>query len=54
MLYKLYESNFLTDFLLGKNSEIYIHLKRIPIKDVPIEEALFKKWMHDLFVVKDE
>lgn len=33
---------------------MYLHVKRIPIEDVPVEETLFKKWMHDLFVGKDE
>lgn len=42
------------DFLLGKNREMYIHVKRIPIEDVPEDEALFKTWMHNLFIVKDE
>lgn len=44
----------LVEFLLGKNPELHIHIKRIPIKDVPEDEVLFKKWMHDLFIEKDE
>ncbi|KAI9558282.1 hypothetical protein GHT06_015035 [Daphnia sinensis] len=44
----------LIDFLLGKNSEMYIHVRRIPIEDVPEDEAQFKSWMHNLFTVKDE
>lgn len=45
---------FFLDFLLGKNPEMYIHIKRIPIEDVPVEESQFKKWMHELFIGKDE
>jgi hypothetical protein len=33
---------------------MYIHVRRIPIKDVPEDEAFFKTWMHNLFIVKDE
>jgi len=45
---------YFTDFLLGKNRDLHIHVRRIPIEDVPEDETLFKKWMHDLFVLKDE
>ena len=42
------------DFLLGKSKELQIHVRRIPIDDVPADETLFKRWMHDLFLAKDK
>jgi len=44
----------LVDFLLGKSPELYIHVRRLPIADVPEDESEFKQWMHQLFLEKDE
>ena len=42
------------EFLLGKNSEMHIHVRRIPVQEVPEDETVFKRWMHELFLTKDK
>lgn len=44
----------LVDFLLGKSPKLHIHVRRIPIGDVPEGEMDFKNWMHQLFLEKDK
>ncbi|CAG0913403.1 unnamed protein product [Notodromas monacha] len=41
-------------FLRRESKWIYIHLKRIPIDEVPSREADFQAWLDDLFTEKDK
>lgn len=43
----------LTDFLKGNSPALQIHIRRIPLSEVPEEETEFKRWMQKLFVEKD-
>ncbi|XP_071451205.1 1-acyl-sn-glycerol-3-phosphate acyltransferase epsilon-like isoform X1 [Hetaerina americana] len=43
----------LVDFLLGKCKAVHIHVRRIPMSSVPVEESHFQRWIHSLFVEKD-
>ncbi|KAF4529225.1 hypothetical protein B566_EDAN017663, partial [Ephemera danica] len=43
----------LVDFLLGRCPEVHIHVRRIPMSTVPLDETKFQLWVHDLFTEKD-
>lgn len=42
-----------SDVLRGACSNVHVHIKRIPIEDVPKDEASFAPWLHDVFVQRD-
>ncbi|KAK2718077.1 hypothetical protein QYM36_006761 [Artemia franciscana] len=44
----------LIDILLGRCKEIRVHLKRIPIDNVPNDQEKFKLWIHELFKDNDD
>ncbi|XP_042214663.1 1-acyl-sn-glycerol-3-phosphate acyltransferase epsilon-like [Homarus americanus] len=44
----------LIEFLLGKCKKVHIHIRRIPMTEIPKEEEALKVWLHDLYIEKDE
>ncbi|XP_077302646.1 1-acyl-sn-glycerol-3-phosphate acyltransferase gamma-like [Arctopsyche grandis] len=44
----------MTNLLYGKKVLCHLHIRRIPIEDVPETEAEASKWLHDLYIVKDK
>lgn len=42
------------NLLRGKSLTGHIYLRRIPMTDVPNDEAAASKWLHELFVRKDK
>jgi len=44
----------LLDFLKGKSPEVQIHIRRIPLSEVPENEEKFKLWMQKVFIKKDK
>ncbi|CAG4941835.1 unnamed protein product [Parnassius apollo] len=44
----------LLSLLYGKPVHAHMYLERIPVENVPDNEAEATKWLHDLFVVKDK
>ncbi|KPJ09749.1 1-acyl-sn-glycerol-3-phosphate acyltransferase gamma [Papilio machaon] len=44
----------LLSLLYGKPVHAHLYIQRIPVEDVPEDEAEASKWLHDLFVVKDK
>jgi lysophosphatidate acyltransferase len=43
----------LSEFLQGNCKQVHIHVKRIPICDVPTNDKLFCSWLMDRFMAKD-
>ncbi|XP_037776426.1 1-acyl-sn-glycerol-3-phosphate acyltransferase epsilon-like isoform X4 [Penaeus monodon] len=44
----------LIDFLMGKCKKVHVHIRRIPMSEVPMEEEKVGKWLHQLYREKDE
>ncbi|XP_076067635.1 1-acyl-sn-glycerol-3-phosphate acyltransferase epsilon-like isoform X2 [Oratosquilla oratoria] len=44
----------LVEFLVGRCRKVHIHVRRIPMSEVPTEEEKLKLWLHELFVQKDQ
>ncbi|XP_077298137.1 1-acyl-sn-glycerol-3-phosphate acyltransferase gamma-like [Arctopsyche grandis] len=44
----------MTNLLSGKKVICHVHIRRIPIEDVPETEEGASKWLHDLYVEKDK
>lgn len=44
----------LIGMLMGKCKKIHIHIRRIPMSEVPKEEEALKSWLHNLYVEKDK
>ncbi|XP_063613016.1 1-acyl-sn-glycerol-3-phosphate acyltransferase epsilon-like isoform X4 [Penaeus indicus] len=44
----------LVEFLSGKCSKVHVHIRRIPMSEVPKEEEEVGKWLHQLYKEKDE
>ncbi|XP_050731314.1 1-acyl-sn-glycerol-3-phosphate acyltransferase epsilon-like isoform X2 [Eriocheir sinensis] len=44
----------LAEFLMGRCKRIHIHIRRIPMNEVPREEATLRTWLHTLYVEKDK
>jgi len=42
------------DFLMGKCKKVHIHISRIPIEQVPIEEEALKQWLIQKYQEKDK
>ncbi|KAK7082972.1 hypothetical protein SK128_001968 [Halocaridina rubra] len=40
--------------LMGKCKKIHIHVRRIPMCEVPQEEEKLKMWLHNMYVEKDQ
>ena len=38
---------------MGGCNEVHVHIRRIPIEEVPRKEDEVKTWLHDVFVRKD-
>ena len=39
---------------MGKCKKIHIHIRRIPMSEVPKEEEALRIWLHNLYLQKDE
>ncbi|KAK3878907.1 hypothetical protein Pcinc_016451 [Petrolisthes cinctipes] len=44
----------LAEFLMGKCKRVHIHIRRIPMTEVPHTEDELKHWLHNLYIEKDE
>ncbi|XP_064101870.1 LOW QUALITY PROTEIN: 1-acyl-sn-glycerol-3-phosphate acyltransferase epsilon-like [Macrobrachium nipponense] len=44
----------LIGMLMGKCKKIHIHIRRIPMSEVPKDEEELKVWLHNLYIKKDE
>ncbi|XP_069947471.1 1-acyl-sn-glycerol-3-phosphate acyltransferase epsilon isoform X4 [Cherax quadricarinatus] len=44
----------LIEFLMGKCKKVHIHIRRIPMTEVPHEEMALKSWLQNLYIEKDE
>ncbi|XP_045133553.1 1-acyl-sn-glycerol-3-phosphate acyltransferase epsilon-like isoform X2 [Portunus trituberculatus] len=44
----------LIEFLLGKCKRVHIHIRRIPMTEVPQEEESLRVWLHGLYAEKDK
>ena len=44
---------FISDFLRGFCPAMHIHVRRIPISEVPTNEQEFQRWMYRLYEQKD-
>ena len=44
----------LTNVLLGRSTQAHMYIRRIPITDIPDDEAGAAQWLSDLYVAKDE
>ena len=47
-------SFYQSDFLTGYSKQLHIHIKRIPISDVPEDEEQFKGFVINEFEEKDK
>ncbi|XP_071524725.1 1-acyl-sn-glycerol-3-phosphate acyltransferase epsilon-like isoform X2 [Panulirus ornatus] len=43
----------LIEFLMGKCRRVHIHIRRIPMTEVPQQEEELKSWLHNLYLEKD-
>ncbi|XP_066950351.1 1-acyl-sn-glycerol-3-phosphate acyltransferase epsilon-like isoform X2 [Macrobrachium rosenbergii] len=43
----------LIGMLMGKCKKIHIHIRRIPMSEVPKEEEQLRVWLHNLYIEKD-
>ena len=41
------------DVIRGFCSNVHVHVRRIPLEDVPKDEAAFGPWLHEQFVQRD-
>eukprot|EP00914_Ancora_sagittata_P000564 GHVO01001464.1.p1 GENE.GHVO01001464.1~~GHVO01001464.1.p1 ORF type:complete len:209 (+),score=18.88 GHVO01001464.1:3-629(+) len=44
----------LSAFLAGKSKELHVHVKRIPLSDVPKQEDKMKQWLYERYQIKDQ
>lgn len=44
----------LIEFLMGRCKKVHIHIRRIPMSEVPQEEDSLRSWLHDLYAEKDK
>ncbi|CAL4118161.1 unnamed protein product, partial [Meganyctiphanes norvegica] len=44
----------LIEFLMGRCKKVHIHLRRIPMNEVPNNEEDLKTWMHNFYLEKDD
>ncbi|XP_063532499.1 1-acyl-sn-glycerol-3-phosphate acyltransferase gamma-like [Cydia strobilella] len=44
----------ITSLLYGKQVHAHLYIERIPVENVPEDEAAASQWVHDLFVIKDK
>lgn len=42
------------EFLMGKCKKVHIHIRRIPMSEVPQEEDNLRIWLHALYAEKDK
>ena len=39
---------------MGKCKKVHIHIRRIPMSEVPQEEDSLRTWLHNLYAEKDK
>uniref|UniRef100_A0A8D0GMR8 1-acylglycerol-3-phosphate O-acyltransferase 5 n=1 Tax=Sphenodon punctatus TaxID=8508 RepID=A0A8D0GMR8_SPHPU len=44
----------MTDFLCKECPKIHIHVDRIDLKDIPLEQIYMRRWLHERFEIKDK
>ncbi|XP_045605577.1 1-acyl-sn-glycerol-3-phosphate acyltransferase epsilon isoform X1 [Procambarus clarkii] len=44
----------LIEFLMGRCKKVHIHIRRIPMTEVPNEEEQLKTWLQNLYIEKDK
>lgn len=54
VMYVYLVCNVIAEFLLGKCKRVHIHIRRIPMSEVPREEDSLRDWLHNLYAEKDK